>query len=343
MSEVLTLRGWVKAVDLQDSDKVISYNESLDCLEATDVIQIDNGDEEIVSLTNTWDELQCSTNSRWYGWKRKWAKRGEQRGKDFGYFLQADMKQEHNIITSAPYAGGSSKILPHEASLVAWILSDGHYKWSEKASVTSSSHGKRKQLEVSISQAIHKYTAEIESTLAFNGIKYSVAHKPMENGNHVKGYSLSSPDMREFFDRVVGSREQKHDKNWCAWVLSLSPDALNEFVHHFWLADGLTSGHEKLGYMVSQNDGVIQDAIALAMFLQGWKVTLNKTAQKGGQGICRVVRRQRKRHITCQELTKTSNGVQKTFGILTTNKSFVVRQGRVISIVGYNNELKEAA
>lgn len=331
-TQVLTESGWKWYSELKEGDSVLTYNPQKDCIERDVILKLHYFEnEEIIKFSNKYDSFECTLDHRWYGWKRRQKGHRGPRYKEYGFFTSEEITQENNILVSAEYEGGSSKVTPSEAALVAWLLSDGQYKWSEKGEGTSCSNGTRKFISGRISQANHKFHCEIRDIIRQNNIQFEEYLLPMENGNDVFTFVLSSPDLRVFMDRVVPGRTNKHDYNWVEWVLGLNKESLDSFVHNFWLADGDSKGNENKSYkVITQNEGNILNGISLAIFLQGKKVTIGNK----GIGACKQVRSQSKRHITCQELDRTSIGQREVFCLTTSNGTFIIKQPEYMGITG---------
>lgn len=328
-TRVLTVEGWKNYQDLYVGQKVLSYNTETGFLEEDEVQAVHHyEDAELIRVGHKQHSFRCTPNHRWYGWRRTAPKKGP-RGKSWGFFTMEDFTTEHNILCSAPWIGGQAEVTPDEAALVAWLLSDGHYKWSEKREITSASKGKKKGIICSISQADHKFQDEIEEVIKKVGIRYvvSVDHKRKQ-----KAFRLQCGDAREFMDRVVGCRGQKHEVDWQKWLLTLPKESLDSFLYHFWLADGTTAGRDfKTSCQITQNSGEIGEAVALAIFLTGRRVTWNP---KKDSRSCGVFRRLQNSHMTLQEVEVTPAPREDVFCITTRNGTFVADQGGFISITG---------
>lgn len=319
---ILTKNGWKLFTEVVEGDTVLSMNTDTGLVE--DDVIVDKhffDDKEMFSYANKYDEIICTEDHRWYGWKRKWAKKGLLRPKEFGYFNMKESTIEHNIITAAPYVWNeNSSVSVNDAKLIGWLCSDGYYAWSKKSTRTSSSNGKKKEVYSTISQAIHKYWKELEELLDEMGVLYGKHTKPMSNGNDVYQYKISSKWMRPFLDRVVPGRLDKHCVDWTQWLLSLSKEAADGFYETFYLGDGNMQSRER-GEIVTQNAGNLCDAIATYMLLTGAKVSISNKHVK-----CRIIRAQAKSHIGCYKLRSKSLGIVQSFCITTKNSNFIIKQ-----------------
>lgn len=334
-TDVLTPNGWVSGESLVVGDIVLGYNSETGENEWCDVLQTYLYKDAIVEKhghTN-W-QIESTPNHRWYGQEIKQSgsvvSGNVKRWWRDCILETSQFKQTFNILNTAPYEGGHSLVKPHEAALVAWILADGYYKWSELSETTSSSNGKRKGIIASIAQASHKFQCEIRKVLAENTIGYEEDELVSMNENTITSFRIKSSDIRPFIDRVVGSRLQKHSVDWVSWVLSLSKESLVAFVYHFWLADGDSKGNANKKHMTfKQNRGNIADALLLAGYLLGFNVT-----QRGGNKVSCVRFQKERKHTTCQEFKLLSKRSTDVFCLTTTLDSFVIRQGGIVTITG---------
>jgi len=326
-TQVLTEDGWKWYSELREGDVVLSYNDRFDRIEKDQILKLHYFEnEDVVKFSNKYDSFECTLDHKWYGWKR--IQHNNKRFNAKMFFYANEINQETNILISAPYYG-SGNITPDEAGIIAWILSDGYLKWSDKGDGTSCSNGKRKQVTVRISQAKHKFHAEIKRLLDNSGLDYSVSEQSM-NGTEMYHFLISSPSARDFLDRVIPGRRDKHEEDWVKWVLTLNRDSLQSFIHNFWLADGNVKGNENSPSMViTQNPGNILDAVSLAMYLTGRKVTVTKHT-----GNAKTIRSQSRRHITCQELQKEEAGKRDVFCLTTGNGTFIIKQPKYMGITG---------
>jgi hypothetical protein len=327
-SEVLTKQGWKFRQELTVGDDVLSY--SVDkCHYEWKPIQAlwDYKDADVITLKNKWFSMESTADHRWYGIKRRQKGHGSSsiRFYDKCFFTTEDINTETSIMNAAYYWNESSRISSKQAALVAWLLSDGYYKWSEPSDTTSSRKGKSKGIVGSIGQSSKKYWRELEGILADNNISY-VKDTSEENGCNFYTYRLKAKDLRSFMDNVVNSRKQKHDVDWVKWVLTLDQPALQEFLYNFWLADG----HSKRGNKcITQNIGNIADAVMLAGNLTGHRVTFNHKTDK-----CIEINLSKKAFTTGQRLIKNFSRKTDVFCLTNENETFVTRQNGIITLTG---------
>lgn len=324
-TKVLTKQGWKSFSDIREGDIVLSYNTQSGVVEDDVVLKKHFfTDKPLFSYSNKYDEFVCTEDHRWYGWKRKWAKRGVKRGAEYGFFMAKDITQEHNILTAAKYVWNEGcNISEDEARLLGWVCSDGYYSWSKLSTRTSAANGRKKQVLMSISQSENKYWKDIESLLARLGADYVRDEKQVPNENTVYSYRIKSAWARVFLDKCLPGRLDKHEVNWTEWLLSLSAGCVESFYDAFYLGDGNMLNRAN-GEIITQNKGSIADAIIACKLLGGSKVSVNSKSKDDGK--CLVLRSQRRSHLTCQELKKSELGVAPTFCITTNNGTFIIKQ-----------------
>lgn len=342
---VLTPEGWKSGLDIKVGDVVMGYNAATQQNEWTTVSATYLYEDATVKNFghSNWN-VEATLDHRWYGTKLKQYGNNKTAVKVFEdcVFTTEEIKQTHNILNTAPFVGGNSEVRPEQAALVAWILSDGYYKWSEKTETTSSSAGKRKGIVGNIAQASHKFQEEIIGVLKANNMQYKTNQVgSKDNFYKVTSYRLESAALRDFFDSVVGCRKQKHSVDWVSWILSLSRESLEAFVHAFWLADGDSKGRENSTAMTfKQLRGNIADALVLAGYLLGHNVT-----QRGGR-ISNIRFQKARPYVTTQEFRSFGERTTQVFCLTTGLDTFVVKQNGIITITGnctYGSQAKKVA
>jgi hypothetical protein len=107
----------------------------------------------------------------------------------------------------------------------------------------------------------------------------------------------------------------------------LGREAINNFVESFYLGDGGVKNSES--FIISQNSGKVLEAVQLALFLQGdGRVTVE------GSKKCKVVRKHRTKHISCQRKVWKNHKVEDVFCLTTGNGSFVIVQNGEMMLTG---------
>lgn len=332
-TKVLTPFGWRNGTEIVQGDLVLGYDAKEKVTKWTKVTATHfYQDANVIEMGNALTKLESTPDHRWYGQVLKQYGSGKTCTKVFEdcVWRTKDLKQTLTITNTAEFVGGESNVKPHEAALVAWLVADGHYKWSKLSETTSCSGGARKGIVAGIYQASHTYQKEVEEVLAANNAEFVVDLKQTMNENTINAYRFKSKWIRDFLDRVVGSRLQKHDVNWTEWVVKLSKESLEAFVHHFWLADGDSKGNFNNTYKtIRQNEGNICDAISVACYLLGGNVTI-----RGNKKIKTIRMQNRRKHTTAQEFKVLSKRETDVFCLTTELDTFVIQQNGLITITG---------
>ena len=315
-TEVLTPYGWKTYAEISVGDVVFGHKDG----ELIPTI-VNNlwfyRDAKVVNFGHSHWKVECTEDHKWLMYKNVRSKLPEM-------LETIEARKDSKLIISYPYIGGTSGVKPHEAALVAWLLSDGYYKWSEKADVTSSSKGRRKGIVASIAQASHKYQDELRQTLIANSMQWVEDDIGSVNENSNISFRLVPEEVRKFLDRVVGDRKQKHCADWCKWIISLDLESIKAFLQAFWLADGYTTAK---GKAIRQNKGNIADAVMLAGFLTGKKVTQ-------GTDYCSRITISDRNETTLQTAKSKYVRTADVFCLTTGTGSFVIRQGNLITLTG---------
>lgn len=341
-TKVLTSGGWKYYEEIAVGESVLSFNADKGVVEMDTVLHKHFfKDKEVYSYSNKYDSFACTEDHRWWGWRRSKSRAGSK--KVFGFFEAKDFTQEHNIILTAPYVGNSfCSVSVDECRLLGWLASDGYWSWSKKGEGTSCAGGRRKDVHASIAQSQKKFWREVEDVLESLSVDYLKTVKKTEGENSVNFYKIRSKWMRPFLDRVFPGRKDKHDVDWVQFVLSLNRDCLNAFYDAFYLGDGHVKGDEEI---ISQNLGNIFDGVATAAQLLG-KGRISFNEKNGSPSPMKDIRVQKRKHLTCQEITKKSLGVQDTFCLTTNNGSFIIWQDDFMGITGnctYGAQAKKIA
>ncbi len=330
-SEVLTKDGWKGYPELTVGEVVLTYSTSTEFYEWKPITHLwFYKDAQTMEMSNDIVSLESTEDHRWYGYKRVMKGSGKlaQRNRINKFHTTEEINSECGILHAAKHYEQESAISPEEAELVAWLLSDGYYSWSTRSETTSCSFGKRKGIVANITQAEHKSWEEVERVLCDNNMPYNKT-EDLRNENKVYNYALSCPEIRDFLDRVVRSREQKHDVNWTAWVLTLSREALEKFFHAFWLADGTSDKWSSVKF--DQNGGNIHDALMVVGNLLGYR---GISSLRVDSSKCRDISFNSNAYTSGQRLKKVKSRITDVFCITNENSTFVMKQNNFITITG---------
>lgn len=318
-TEVLTTEGWKYYNDLSINDSILSYNPELDVIEQdtiNDLVYFE--DKPIIKMSNSRDSIESTADHRWFGKRR--TGHGRTKSKYFvnDFFTTEQVSKDHSILMSAPLVKENSIVTKEEARFLGWLLADGSYSWSP------SDRNKKQGVQFSITQSFNKYYKELESDLISVGYDFGIYTKNENSKNPINYYHIHPEKPRELFTRLNIVGIGKHDVDWVSIILSFSKEALDNFVHTFYLSDGHDSNK------ITQNYGNIHDAISLAFYLQG-----NRISIVDKEDSCSVITKHSTRYLTGQKLIKESLSSRPTFCLNTNNSTFIIRQNKkLITITG---------
>lgn len=337
-TEVLTTSGWKFFDELEDADSVITYNTETEVLEQDDILYKHfYKNAEVTEYGNSIKRFESTADHRWYGsWRTG---RGSARGVVKGFKQLSEFTQEFNLLQTAEFIGGRSTVTSEEAALIAWLLSDGYWYWSELGKGTSDSNGKRRGVIASITQAHKNYPKHIKDVLDKNLAEYTERIVERDGVSIQTTFHLTAEFARTFLRKVMQGEYQKHDFDWPSWIISLSKDARESFLFNFWLADGNSLNREfkDQPLIFSQNQGNISEGLVIAGTLSGYVVTKHvkvPTVPVKTTKVCEGINMSVKQHMTQQESKVLGKRVVDVFCLTTCNGTFIIRQGNFISITG---------
>jgi hypothetical protein len=319
-TEVLTKEGWKYYDQLSIEDTILSYNTELDIIEEdtiNDIFYYKNA--EVVELKNKWWAMESTANHRWYGYYI--TGRGGTKRKVNRFFTTEEMKTTYSILNSAKYVGGDLNMSEDEATFLGWLLSDGYYKWAEVSLGRATSKGTKRHVKMCLTQSKKKFFIEIKELLDRMGLNYSIT----TNNSETEVFTISSPQARLLLNKL-GVSEDKHEVLWENIIIRMDKRCLNSFFNAFFKGDGnLTQSTESL--LISQNKGNINNAIKLAGFLLGYRVTSNGET-------CQTINLSPLRYTSGQKIKKTTTRSTDVFCLSTSNTTFIIRQNGLITITG---------
>ena len=322
-TEILSKSGWKKYSDLEVGELVMTYNTSKKVNEYKPIEHIHFFEnQQIVNMHNNHWQFESTADHRWYG---SWRRGTKDLGKHYvdTFKTTSEINSEFNILNAAKFNGGDWKITEDESAFLGWLLSDGYLKWSDKSDVTSSSFGKKKGVKASIAQSKKKYYSEVKALLDGMNIPY----RESVNNSGVNVFDIRPKYIRGFFDRLGIPRQNKHDIVWERFIQRMPLSCLESFIDAFYKADG-TSAITAKSLVIGQNRGNILEAVKLAAFLAGYKVS------RGTKGFCTDVRLSKRATTTGQRILKEHTRKADVFCITTENSTFIARQNGVMTITG---------
>lgn len=322
---ILTPEGFTKVCDLKKGDLIYSLDKEQSILVKSPLLSNNKTFEDVLLLENRRVQLLGSSNLKLKGWRRSKARNRPSINVDTEFRIN-ETTQEHNAVLAYPVVEGDYSIGVNEAKLLGYIASDGYWSWSKKSETTSSSNGKKKEVDCSLSQAEHKFLEDIRNSLDNLGAKYNMYEKKSDNFYKVHGFKLSSPWVRNYLESIFKERKDKHDINWTRFLMNLDNESFDAFYQGFYNGDGTLGTNS-----IAQNPGNIQDGIVACMLRIG-KGVVSKNRRTDGT-ICEVVRYHTKKHITMQEVKLTSTGVQDCYTPLSELGSCVIMQHKFIGTV----------
>lgn len=323
-SLILTRDGWKDYHTLEIGEEVLGYNQELDQMKWTRVLdKVKHKGIPTVTLRtkHNW-EVTCTSNHRWYGEVRRMSE--GIRSYDSAVFTPDTMTTEHHITVSAMAEGGDNNCTPDVAAFIGWLYSDGSIQVSDATNKTSQGKdGRRVGVRACILQK--KYTTEVMEVLsACNIIPTRQVTRP--DGTIV--WYLSAEDTRRL--HIEAGLDIRHP-DFVKWVLSLDLEARYSFLDAVFLAEGHTREYDVK--CVTQNVGPFQEAIHIAAFLEGHDVRLSHKTGYTGKDCVRMTLR-KKRHVGGQRLTKTIAESQDVWCPRTELGSWVMKQGGTVTITG---------
>lgn len=315
-TEVLTPEGWKKRSELEVGGMVLSYNQEKGGYEYTAITKLwDYQEAEVGKLTNKWFTVEVTEDHEWIVRQRKTVRINGSKTKVF----ETQKRATNNLTTESNIIGSAKSLLTStftndECSFIGWLLSDGYYKWTNKA------RNKVMGITVSIDQSEKKYVDEIRHMLSRQTV---FAEYVTDNGMHKFVPNLNY--TRSLLAKVgVAVGVGKHEHDWSAWVGNLSEENLVAFLEAFSKADGHKKG---AGWVVKQNQGYILEAVKLAINMTG------HMAYSGGSS-CSTTYTGGSQYVTGQRLTWAASRTTDVFCLSNANESFVIRQGGQITLTG---------
>jgi hypothetical protein len=137
---------------------------------------------------------------------------------------------------------------------------------------------------------------------------------------------------------------KKYEVDWVPFVLKMTPEERRAFLTGCLISEGHITkprkGEGRSAWVLSQNEGNLGEAMWLAAYLEGYKVTVNNDNHKHGR-VWRM-RLCAKEVVTGQKLTKTFAGVRRVWCPTTKFGTWVMRQGSTITITGNSLNIQGA-
>jgi hypothetical protein len=323
-TEVLTKYGWKFVDDLSIDDEVLTYNSELDKTEFSPIRYIHKyKDAEVINMSNKWWSIESTKDHRWFG-KKRFDHSGKKVYKNI-FLTTSEINSEFSILNSAEYKGGDSDISLNDAELLGWIVSDGYLKWSDISSGSSTSKGRKRGIKCSIAQSKKKYFNDIKELLDDMEADYSIS----ENNSNVHVFTINSSWIRNFMDKILKDRSNKHEIDWVSLILSMKIESIERFFIAFFKGDGTYRDTKSL--TITQNRGNILDAIELCGNLLGYRTT--KSNRKSNKK-CFDINFSKLNYTTGQRIVRKFSRITDVFCLTVDNGTFLIRQNNTITITG---------
>lgn len=321
-TEILTIEGWKNYSQLSLNDKIFSYNTETDELEVVDIESIPFfSNQEVLKISNHTFSFECTPNHKWFSNKRVRLNNG------ITYFKQhfvetIDIKTDDNIVVSSYYKNQNNKYNINDIRLLAWILTEGYIKWSDKLGGTSNSFGKKRDVICTIGQKDNK--ENLEEVLS------NFEYRSYQRKDGLIYYNVLSKEIRGLFERLNLPQLNKKEIDYTNLIIGLSYELREEFIIHMLKGDGYNKSIQKV---FTQNKGNILNAFCLALTLNGYFYNLSK-GRTYKDNTCVDVYVRNRRHITGQKLNKTFSRYTDVFCVNNRNKTFIAKQNDKVVITG---------
>lgn len=290
---ILTKRGWLAHNEVFEGDETLGYNPNTGCNEWTKITRVVHYDDAVVWRIGSrkW-HADVTPEHRWVSQTRKRLRpetlshcpecgfesslrgvsthRGrvhhvERLPKRTSYLTRfvrtSEINAEDRIVLAAPAATGSgiAALSDDEAAIIAWIQGDG---WLGTA--------REGGWDASIFQAKPAMVAKLR--LLLKNVPHTES-MPCRRDNHTwQPYSFR---LRRAYVTELVKRAELMDQPVDEWILRLSPSQRGAWLQAMIDAEG----HTRDGFTrISQADGPVQDAIRVAVYLEGYQPTFSASS-----------------------------------------------------------------
>ena len=322
-AEALTSRGWKKYHELNVGDLVLTYNQAKDENEWKHILELAHfKDEEVWTYGHAHWKVTTTPNHRWYGKRR--TGRGAKRYFIDEVFTADAITKEHSITCAAPcYYEGTLPLTAKEAAILGWVLSDGTHRWSKLSGATSQgSDGHRQGCSASILQKKQRYVDELNVLLEGYYTKINLR----DNGCYE--WMLKAEAFRDIWKKAQLDTEEP---DYVHMVINMSVAAREAFLDAFIKAEG--HKREQGQWRISQNQGPEAEAIRVAATLCGYDTRVSTRINYTGK-LHDVYTLRTRRHNGCIKFEVSKKRVADVWCPRTENGTWVMRQGKVVTITG---------
>jgi hypothetical protein len=307
-TEILTRRGWVRYDEIREGDETIGYNPRTGRSEWTPIVGVSACEgAPLVRLRNkTWD-VTCTPNHRW---STRHVKQDDPRRSVAGQKVRttasrswhadeltrtSDLTSRHSIrLAAASDTGDGPVISIDEAELLGWVMGDGSVSWL-KSRTPESTHWRTTAGCTSVQIKLVQGTAKPEHVARIDELTRPLlasrqeyaARKPGGADTTMVRWLLPRPYSRELLKRSGYDHTDP-----VAFVLSLNAEQRKAFLRGvfgaegYQVPDGTVNGRPARGHQIySQADGPQQDAIVLALYLDGYRPSMHRWSDASRRGL----------------------------------------------------------
>ncbi len=253
-TQILTQDGWKYYDEIKKDDKTLGYENGVS--KWTPIIDVGTYDDAPLMRfgDDRWNVL-CTPQHKWLVSKDgevslcpldKWPS-----SKEFEYPTATKQSGKKiykrpniHLVTSAPYVGGSCELTPDEASVLAWILSDG-----------SLYGGRHNPVGAVIIQSKKKFAHEIRELLK----KIGAYSSDVQRGRGCLAFNVKASVFR-----TIWNKSKLNERSMSELVLDLTPEARSSWFQTWYMAEG-TLGRRQ----ITQNNSESLNALELCAFLEG--------------------------------------------------------------------------
>lgn len=348
-SEILTRRGWLRHDQVEIGDETLGYNPATGCSEWTRITKIVHyEDAPVIRIGNKHWSARVTPNHRWWsdtmvderesfdscpecGWKSR-AKKTPSRGVQVhrmkmhgaantptrrsllrGEFVRSDtFRNTHRLRVAAPAATDRGiDLLPDEVRIVAWIVGDGHIT---------------KDGDATIYQSKPDMVVLLRALLADVPHTEDVRHR---NTRHLPAHAFR---LRRAFGRELWKRSRIDELGPEAFVLALDAAQRHAFLDAMIQAEGHTADNFT---RIAQVNGPVQDAIKLAVFLEGYRPTYSaNSAERNGYQPAGTIGMARPHVAPAMFDEPQDTGVETVWCVKTDLETWTMRQDGQIMLTG---------
>jgi hypothetical protein len=266
---VLTRRGWLKRDEVRVGDETVGYNPETGYSEWTPITAVLHpGVRRVVRYGNSRVQFTTTPNHRWLmsDDRHPGAAKGFTEIQDRGARDVLILAKEHHAEDGLP-------VTVEEAALLGWIAGDG---WERKAYPKyGTGHRGGSPATFHIGQTKQENWPAIDAAVAGHGTVVRTRERMVQGeSRRDREWRLSAPYARDLAERA-GNPKTDHR----AMILALSSTQRKAWLGAMFLAEG--SIEDNGGRRsISQNDGALAETIRLAIYLEGYRPSVYKRADK---------------------------------------------------------------